>query len=114
MYLKVGSKKSSIKLGIYPNLVAQFCGPFEILDRIGHVAYALAFLSCMHVHNVFHVSLLKKSVYDPNHIIYWDLIKVEPEGYISVQPLCTLDQKVTLFRNRAIGQIKVQWTHYSP
>ena len=74
MYFKVRPKKSSLKLGICPKLAAQFYGPFEILDRIEPVAYALALSSCLRVHNVFHVSLLKKYVHDPNHITNWNLI----------------------------------------
>ena len=50
---------------------------------------------------------------DHNHIIDWTLIQEEPEGDILVQPICILNQKVMLLRNISIGQVKVQWTHYS-
>jgi hypothetical protein len=69
LILKVKPKKSSLKLGSCTKLVARFCGPFEILDKIGLVAYMLALHASMNVHNVFHVSLLKKYVHDPNHVI---------------------------------------------
>jgi len=58
--------------------------------------------------------LLKKYIHDPNHIVDWHVIQVEPEGGFQVQPVCILDKKVTMLRNRAIGQVKVQWRHYSP
>ena len=61
----------------------------------------------------FHVSLLKKYVHDTNHVIYWDVIQVEPEGEFQTKPLGILDRKVTMLRNRAVGQVKVQWEHYS-
>jgi hypothetical protein len=67
--LKVTPKKISLKLGICTKLAPRFCGPFEILDRIGPVAYMFALPASMNVHNVFHVSLLKKYVHDPNHVI---------------------------------------------
>jgi hypothetical protein len=73
----VKPKKSSLKLGKCTKLVARLCGPFEILERIGLVAYMLAFPPSMNVHNVFHVSLLKKYVKYPNHVIDWNLIHVE-------------------------------------
>ena len=57
--LKVKPKKNSLKLGRCTKLAARLCGPFEILDIIEPVAYMIAFLASMHVHNVFHVSLLK-------------------------------------------------------
>jgi hypothetical protein len=44
IFLKVKAKKSSLKLASYTKLAARLCGPFEILDRIGLVAYMLAFL----------------------------------------------------------------------
>jgi hypothetical protein len=76
--LKLNPKKISLKLGSCTKLTAIFCGPFEILDIIGPVAYMLALHTSMNVHNVFHVSLLKKYVHDPNHVIDWNLIQMEP------------------------------------
>jgi hypothetical protein len=71
---KVKPKKRSLKLGSCTKLEARFYGPFEILDRIGPVAYMLALPASMNMHNVFHVSLLKKYVHDLNHVIDWHLI----------------------------------------
>jgi hypothetical protein len=82
--LKVKPKKRSLKLGSCKKMAARFCGPFEILDRIRPVAYMLLFPASMNVHNVFHVSLLKKYVHDPNHVIDWYLIQVETEGDFQV------------------------------
>ena len=65
------------------------------------------------MHNVFHVSLLKKYVHDPNHLVDWRVIQVEPEG-VQVQPVGILDRKVKMLQNRAIRQVKVQWRHFSP
>ena len=70
-----------------------------MLERIGPVAYRISFPSSARVHNVFHVSLLKKYVHDLNHVIDWDLIQVEPEGELQTKPLCILDNKVKLLRN---------------
>jgi hypothetical protein len=100
--LKVKPKKISLKLGSCTKMAARFCGPFEILDRIGPVAYMLALPASMNVHNVFHVSLLNKYVHDPNHVIDWHLIQVETEGDFQVQPVWVLDRKVKMLRNRVI------------
>jgi hypothetical protein len=83
--LKVNPKKSSMNLGSCTKLAAKFCGPFEILDIVGIVAYMLALLASMNVHSLFHISSLKKYVHDPNHVIYLNLIQVEPKGYFQVQ-----------------------------
>jgi len=54
--------------------------PFEILNRIGPVAYILALLPIVKFHDVFHVSLLKKYVQDVDHVIDWFVFQVELEG----------------------------------
>ena len=87
MILKVNPKKSSLKLGSCTKIEARLCGPFEILDRIGPVAYIFALPASMNVHNLFHVSLLKKYVHDPNHVIDWHHDQVETEGDFQVQPV---------------------------
>jgi hypothetical protein len=110
----VKPKKSSLKLGSCTKLAVGFCGPFKILERIGSVAYMLALSASMNVHNVFHLSLLKKYVHDPNHVIDWHLIRVETEGDFQVQLVWVLDKKVKMLRNRVIELVKVQWTCYCP
>jgi hypothetical protein len=112
--LKVRPKKISLKLGICTKLAARFCGPFEILDRIGPIAYILSLPNSMNVHNVFHVSLLKKYVHDPNHVIDWHLIQVETKGDFQVQPVWVSDRKVKMLQNKVIELVQVQWTYYGP
>jgi hypothetical protein len=68
----------------------------------------------MRIHNVFHVSLLKKYVHDSNHVIDWNVIQVEHEGDFRVEQMHILDQKVTVLMNKSINLVKVQWTCYGP
>jgi hypothetical protein len=77
VFLKVKANKSSLKLGNCSKLVDHYYGPFEILERLGPVEYMLALLASMSIHNVFHVSFLKKYVPDVNHVIDWNVIQVE-------------------------------------
>jgi hypothetical protein len=74
VFLKVKDNKSSLKLGNCSKLEAHYCGTFEILERIGPVAYMIALTPSMFTHNVFHVSLLKKYIPDANHVIDWNVI----------------------------------------
>jgi hypothetical protein len=90
----------------------RYCGPFEILERIGPVTYMVAFPVSLCIHNVFHVSLFKKYVPDANHIIDWNVIRVEPKGIFQVQLVFILDWKIKQLRNRAMELVKVQWTWY--
>jgi hypothetical protein len=94
LFLKVKANKSSLKLRNCSKLAAWFCGPFEILEKIRHVVYILTLPASMHIHNVFHVSLLKIYVPDNNHVIDWNVIQVEQEGGFQVHPVCILDQNI--------------------
>jgi len=76
VFLKVKEKTSSLRIGSCPKLTTRYCGPFEILEMIGPIAYMIVFPRSMRVHNVFHVSLLKKYVSVPNHVIDWNEIRV--------------------------------------
>jgi hypothetical protein len=93
VFLKVKANRSSLKLGSCAKLAARFCGPFEILERIGPVAYMLALPSSMTVHNVFHVLFLKNYMPDANHVIDWNVIQVEKEGVMQMHHVRILDRK---------------------
>ena len=58
VYLRVRARKSSLKLGICANLSPRYCGPFEVLERIGPVSYRIALLDNTRAH-CFSFSLLK-------------------------------------------------------
>ena len=79
MYLCIKPKKSSLRIGLGSNLAPRYCGPFNILERIGLVAYKIALPLIVKVHDVFHVSLLKRYVKDVDHVIDWSILQVEPE-----------------------------------
>ena len=72
VFIKVRPKKSSLRLGGCANLAPQYCEPFQILSRIGHVTYQLALQPNLRVHNVFHIFVLKKYVHDSTHVIDWN------------------------------------------
>jgi hypothetical protein len=93
VFLKVKSNRSSLKPGNCSKLVARFCVPFEILERIGPVAYMLALPTSRTIHNVFHVSLLNKYIHDDNHVIDWSVIQVEQDDILQVLPVRILDRR---------------------
>ena len=101
VFIKVRPKTSWLRLGICAKLAPRYCGPFQILSRIGQVAYQLALSTNLRVHNVFHISILKKYVHDATHVVNWNVVQVEPD--------CILGRREITLRNRTIGQVKVQW-----
>ena len=89
-------------------LATIFFQPIGVLNRIGPIAYDLSLPPTMKLHNVFHVLLLKKYVYDSNHVLDWSMIQVEPKGEIQVQPICMLGRRMKILRNMTIVQVNVQ------
>ena len=91
-------------------LSPRFIGPFEILERIGQVAYRLALPPALSaVHDVFHVSALRRYVSDETHVLsYEDLVLDETLSY-EEQPVKILDRKDKILRNKTIPLVKVLW-----
>ena len=69
VFAKVKPRKRSFKLGICAKLAPRYCGPFEVLARVGLVVYQLVLPLNLRIHNVFHVSILKNYVHDATHVI---------------------------------------------
>ena len=107
VYLKVKEKWSSLSLGRCGKLAPRFCGPFEILDKRGPVAYELVLHAHVIIHNVFHASLLKKYVYDTKHVVNWSLLQVEPKGEFSPEPTHILDKREVQLQKHTMVQWKV-------
>jgi len=70
LFLKVSALKGSIRFGQKGKLSSRFIGPFEVLQKVGSVAYRLASPSSLQgIHDVFHVSSIRKYVPDLDHVI---------------------------------------------
>ena len=69
--------KGLMQFGKIEKLSPRYMGPFEIIQRIGKVAYRLAISpELVSVHNVFHVSMLKKNIFDPSYVLSQELIEM--------------------------------------
>ena len=117
MFLQVATMKDVMHFEKKGKLSPRFVGPFEILKRIGVVAYRLAlppflspFLSA--IHNVFHVSMLRKYVADPSHVVDYEPLEIDENLSYVVQPVEILDREVMMLRNRGISLVKVLWQNH--
>ena len=71
-------KRGVVRFGKQGKLSSRFIEPFEILERVGIVAYRLALLpSISSVHEVFHVSMLRKYTPYPTHVVDWGELIVD-------------------------------------
>ncbi|KAL5563445.1 hypothetical protein UlMin_033192 [Ulmus minor] len=78
VFLKVTPMKGTMQFRKKGKLSPRYIEPFKILERIGKVAYRLALPpELSSVHNVFHVSMLRKYILDPSHVLEYELIEVD-------------------------------------
>ena len=71
--LKVIPKRRVVRFGKRGKLAPRYIGPFEVLERVGTIVYQLALSpSLSGVHEVFHVSMLRKYTSDPAHVVDWE------------------------------------------
>ncbi|XP_074278216.1 uncharacterized protein LOC141601809 [Silene latifolia] len=93
--LKVSPMKDVMRFGKRGKLSQKFIGPYEILDRVGDVPYRLALPPALdRVHNVFHISQLRKYVSDPTHGLKPEHVEIDEQMSYVKMPKEILDRKV--------------------
>jgi hypothetical protein len=113
VYLKVSPTKGIQRFGIKGKLAPRYIGPYEVKESCGPVAYQLELPPHMSaVHNVFHVSQLRKYVRLPTEVLPEPDIEIELDLSYQEYPVKVLDQKVRSTRARSIQMYKVQWSHH--
>ena len=112
VFLKVMPKRGVIRFGRHGKLLPRFIGPFEILERIGSVAYRLALPpSMLGVHEVFRVSMLRKYTSDPAHVVDWGQIEVDTDGTFEEGLMCIVDSRDQVLRRKTVRLVRVLWRH---
>ncbi|OMO91869.1 reverse transcriptase [Corchorus capsularis] len=113
--IKVSPTKGVMRFGERGKLSPRYVGPFEILDKIGEVAYRIALPPQLSsVHNVFHVSMLRKYVPDPSHVVDYEPLEVREDLTYPEHPIRIVDRKEQVLRRRTIPFVKVQWSNHTP
>ncbi|KAL0285964.1 UNVERIFIED_CONTAM: Transposon Ty3-G Gag-Pol polyprotein [Sesamum calycinum] len=115
VFLKVSPWRGILRFGKQGKLSPRYIGPYEILERVGPLAYRLALpAELSQIHDVFHVSMLRRYRSDPSHILREPEIEVS-EGLTYVEePTEILDRSIKKLRNKEIPMVKVRWSHHSP
>jgi hypothetical protein len=114
VYLKVSPTKGVQRFGIKGKLAPRYIGPFEIKETCGPVAYQLKLPPHMSaIHDVFHVSQLKKCVRLPTEVLSEPELEIESDLSYQEHPVKFLDQKERSTRPKAIKMYKIQWSNHS-
>ncbi|KAL0561292.1 hypothetical protein IC582_001714 [Cucumis melo] len=113
VFLKVAPMKGVLRFEKKGKLSPRFVGPFEILERIGPVAYRLALPpSFSAVHDVFHVTMLRRYVADPTHVVDFEPPQISENLSYKEQPVEILAREVKKLRSREISLVKVLWRNH--
>ncbi|XP_016649628.1 PREDICTED: uncharacterized protein LOC107881082 [Prunus mume] len=103
--------EATMEMGKYS---PRYIGPYEILERVGPVAYRLALPSELsQLHDVFHVSMLRKYISDPSHILKSQPIELKDDLNFVEQPVQILDWKIQVLRSREIPLVKILWKSHA-
>ena len=90
-----------------------FIGPYEVIEKVVLVAYRLALPQDLEkIHNVFHVSMLRRYRSDPSHVVSSETIELRPDLTYEEEPIEILAREVKELRNKKIPLVKVLWRNH--
>ena len=113
MFLKVLPRKGLIRQGKWGKLGPRYIGPFEVLERIGQLAYRLQLPENLGgMHDVFYVSRLRKYNPDPQHVLSVEEMDVQEDLTFTEKPVKILDRKVKALRTKTVPLVKVLWQYH--
>ena len=105
-------KRGVVRFGKRGKLSPRFIGPFEILERVGTIAYQLALpLDMLGVHEVFHVAMLRRYTPDPAHVVDWGEIEVDTYGTFEKGSVCIMDSRDQVLQSKTVRLVRVLWQH---
>ena len=114
MYLKVSPTRGVQTFGIKGKLAPRYIGPHEIMGACGPVSYKLKLPSKLSaIHDVFHISKLKKCVRVLIEVLNEPEVELEPDLTYQEHPIEVLDHKSRSTCNQTIEMYKVQWSNHT-
>ena len=113
VFLKVSPWKKVMRFGKRGKLSPTFIGPYEVIEKVGPVAYKLALpLELEKIHNAFHVSMLRRYRSDPSHVVSSETIELRSDLTYEEEPVEILAQEVKELWKKQIPLVKVLWRNH--
>ena len=114
VYLKVSPLRGTRRFQVRGKLAPRYIGPYPIIGKVGAVAYRLELPEEMSdVHNVFHVSQLKKCLRVPREQVPVEILDLQQDLQYQEIPFKIIDTAVKSTRRSQIKYCRVQWSHHS-
>ena len=114
VFLIVSPMKSVMRFGRNGKLGPRFVGPFKILEIVGTLAYKVVLPpSLSKIHNVFHISNLRKYVFDPSHIVELESIQISEDLTYEEVPIQIVDVMDKVLHHAVVKLVKIQWSNHS-
>jgi hypothetical protein len=109
IYLRVSPMKGVRRFGIKGKLAPRYIGLYPIIDKYGPTSYQVELpVKLSGVHNVFHVSQLKRYLKPPTDVVIEDTIPLESDLMYKAYPIKILDQQDRVTRNKTTQFYKIQ------
>ena len=108
VFLRISPWKGIIRFGKRGKLSPRFIGPYEVIGKVGEVAYRLELpAELSRIHNVFHVSMLRKYIADPSHVLLEQPMELKENLSYEETPVQILDRRDQVLRSKVIPLVKV-------
>ncbi|GJX26539.1 putative reverse transcriptase domain-containing protein [Tanacetum coccineum] len=108
--IKVSPWKGVVHIGKRLKLNPRYVGPFKVIKRVGTVAYKLELPQQLsRVHNMFHVSNLRKCLSDESLVIPLEELRVDDKLHFVEEPVKVMDREIKQLKRSLISIIKVRW-----
>ena len=102
-----------MRFGKRGKLSQRYIGPYEIVIKVGPVAYRLKLPpELSRIHDTFHVSMLRKYIPDPSHLLREQPVQQKENLTYEEKPVQIVDRKEQVLRNKVIPLVKVLWKNH--
>ena len=113
VFLRISPWNGVLQFRKKGKLSPRYMGPYEIVERIGEVAYWLRLPpELARIHDVFHVSMFRKYIENPSHVLRKQPVELKEHLTYEERPVQIIDRKDQVLQNKVIPLVKVLWMNH--